>query len=131
MKRLIIKLLSLIICIRYSLLAKANFSESNDPDKLRTKLTSISKSLQFFSFGGIVAGESTMTVGAMYAKYGTFLTFWLRLEAIVLAYSVYQLLRGRKIGPFLMMLVTLIGITVEANPLADYNFEMDKTEAVK
>ena len=29
------------------------------------------------------------------------------------------------------MLVTLIGLTVEANPLADYTFEMDRTEAVK
>ena len=91
MKRLIIKLLSLIICIRYSLLAKANISESNDPDKLRTKLASISKSLQFFSFGGkdSMIPSQTMTVGAMYAKYGTILTFWLRLEAIILAYSVY------------------------------------------
>ena len=35
MKKLIIKLLSLVICVRYSLLAKAYFSESNDPAKVR------------------------------------------------------------------------------------------------
>ena len=30
-----------------------------------------------------------------------------------------------------MMLVTLLGLTVEANPLADYTLETDRTEAVK
>ena len=48
MKKLIVKLLSLIICIRFCLVAKANFAESSDPVRLRDKLSSINKSLKVF-----------------------------------------------------------------------------------
>ena len=43
MKKLIIKLLSFVICLRYCLLAKAYFSEAKDPVKIRQKLVQISK----------------------------------------------------------------------------------------
>ena len=52
MKKLIIKLLSLLICLHYSLMVKAFFSESSDTTKIRAKLVSISKSVRFLALSG-------------------------------------------------------------------------------
>ena len=55
----------------------------------------------------------------------------MKFEAIVLAYAVFALLCGNKRGPYLMIAVTTLTLAFEANPLAHYAFEVDKTEAVR
>ena len=38
-------------------------------------------------------------------------------------------MNGRKIGLYFIIALTAIQILIEANPLADYSLEVDKTEA--
>ena len=77
------------------------------------------------------SANQTSNVETMYESYGSLLRVWLTLEAMVLAYSVLMLLRGNKLGPYLMILITMIGLVFEANPFADYDFEVDRSEAIK
>ena len=53
------------------------------------------------------------------------------LEAMVLFCSVWWLLVGQRKGPVMMIIVTMIGLIFEANPLANYTFEQDRTAAIK
>ena len=55
----------------------------------------------------------------------------MKIEAALLAYAVLALLCGSKTGPYLMVAVTILTLTFEANPIANYAFEVDKTEAIR
>ena len=125
MKKLVFKALSIVISLHYILLAKALIAESFDEARIRTKLDSIARSLKFLTGGG----RNTSVNKVNYVDHGIWMRWWLRLEAILLFFSVYQLLCGRRIGPRVMVTISVIGVIFENNPFADFTFELDKTEA--
>jgi len=70
MKKLIIKLLSFCLSMRYFLLAYAYWQDSNDQYRLWEKFVSISKSLSFL---GVEIQAHGMTINDIFKAYGGFL----------------------------------------------------------
>ena len=121
MKKTIMKLLSVLISLRYGLLAKQSFHDSRDPVRLRAKSLSISKALKLLSL-------SDDSGSRIFAEY---LSWWLLLQSVLLAMSVYLLVCGRKLGLYVMVTLTLLRLVFENNPLAEYSFEVDRTEVMR
>ena len=76
MKKLIFKLLSVLISIYYALLAKSLFSDSSNLEKIHSKVSSMSKSLEFVGLDQLIISSSQQPNASKFNEYSLLISIW-------------------------------------------------------